>query len=199
MKRTDVLHLTITIIGVVTGIYGLQYLFISLLALFGSLFISSYDQSDMLLTNLSVILGIGIQLFICWLLVVKSSGFAAFLYKKSGLKRGIIISNKPNDLLQILLTVIGIYLLVTNLSPFLRNIFESFKSKGSSGILNLYNDERPVEWAPLILDIILPLALLMFAKPIADYFSKNLSDENITLEEEEVVEDKNKLTELNED
>jgi hypothetical protein len=187
MKKANVLQLTFVLIGVVFGILSLPSLFTLLVGIFGSLFNESYDQSDFIIYNVFIALGISLQVFVCWLLIVRSAKFAVFIQKKSGLGADFKIISKPNDLLNILLIVIGIYLLLSNLSPLLTAIFQSFKSKSTSGIQRLYEDARPIDWGTIILNIILPLVLLMFSKPIADYFTKNINEQQVSMEETETI------------
>ena len=126
---------------------------------------------------------VGLQALCCWLLITKSDKLAAWFYRNSELGNGFKIVSKPNELLHVLLVAIGIYLLLSNLTPLLTTIFDSFKERSSRGILDMNEDERPVQWARLLLNIVLPFILLMFAKPIADYFAKNIGEEPISIEE----------------
>ncbi len=184
MKRSNVLQLTIVLIEIVFGILSLPSLFTLLASIFVSIFNSGgYDRSDVIIYNVFIALGISLQVFVCWLLIARSAKFAGFIQKKSGLVTGFNVISKPNAFLNILLIAIGIYLLLTNLSPLLKAIFENFKNKTTSGIQHLYDDAGAIDWTQIILNLILPLILLMFAKPIADYFAKNLSEEQISIEE----------------
>lgn len=183
MKKADVLQLSFVLIGVVFGILSLPSLFTLLVGIFVSLFNGSYDQTDFIIYNVFIALGISLQVFVCWLLIARSAKFSGFVRRKSELGTGINIIAKPNDLLYILLIAIGIYLLLSNLSPLITAILQSFKNKSTPGILHLYETTRPIDWSTIILNIILPSVLLMFAKPIADYFAKNISGEPITFEE----------------
>lgn len=188
MKKVNVLQLTFVLIGVVFGILSLPSLFTLLIGTFVSAFNSGgFDRSDFIIYNVFIILGICLQVFVCWLLIAGSAKFAVFIQKKSGLGADFKIISKPNDLLNILLIVIGIYLFLTNLTPLLIAIFRSFKNKTTSGIQHLYDDARPIDWSTIILNIILPLILLMFAKTIADYFAKNINEEQISMEETETI------------
>ena len=183
MKKADILQLSFVLIGLVFGILSLPSLFTLLVGIFVSLFNGSYDQSDFIIYNVFIALGISLQVFVCWLLIARSTKFSGFIRRNSELGTGINIITKPNDLLYILLIVIGIYLLLSNLSPLLTAIFQSFKSKSAPGIQHLYETARPIDWSTIILNIILPSVLLMFAKPIADYFAKNIGEEQISIEE----------------
>lgn len=183
MKKTDVLQLTIVLTGIVLGFVALQYFLSSLYGVFTWLSSGGYDSDGYFSGNLSIFAAIGLQLVFCWLLITRSDKLAVYLYKKSELGNGFKIVSKPNDLLHILLVAIGIYLLLSNITPLLTSIFESFKERSPRGVRRLFEDERPVAWGRLVLNITLPLILLMFAKPIADYFAKNIGEEPISIEE----------------
>ncbi len=183
MKRANSLQLAFVLVGVVFGILSLPSLFTLLVGIFVSIFNGSNDQSDFIMYNVFIALGISLQVFVCWLLITRSAKFSGFIRRKSELGTGINIITKPNDLLYILLLAIGIYLLLSNLSPLLTAIFQSFKNKSTPGIHRLYETARPIEWSTIILNIIVPSVLLMFAKPIANYFAKNIGEEPVSIEE----------------
>jgi hypothetical protein len=181
MKKADVLQLTIILIGIVFGFVALQYLLSSLYIIFVWIFSGGYGSENY--PGLSIFAIVGLQALCCWLLITKSDKLAAWFYRKAELGTGFKIVSKPNELLHVLLIAIGIYLLLSNLTPLLTTIFDSFKERGSRGVPGSFEDERPVQWTRLILNILLPLILLMFTKPIADYFAKNIGEEPISIEE----------------
>ena len=183
MKKADVLQLTIVLIGIVFGFVAIQYLLSSLYGIFAWIFTDGYGAEAYFSGTISIFALVGLQALCCWLLITKSDKLSAWFYRKSELGTGFKIVSKPNDLLHVLLITIGIYLLLSNLTPLLTSIFDSFKERIPRGVLSTYEDVRPVAWARLLLNILLPLVLLMFAKPIADYFAKHIGEEQISIEE----------------
>jgi hypothetical protein len=182
MKKADVLQLSIVIVGIILGFHTLQYLFSSLYPIFAWLFSGGYG-GEYLTSALGIFALIGLQFLVCWLLITRSGSLATYFYRKSELGSGFKVMTKPNDLLYILLISIGIYLLLSNLTPLLTTFVERFISRSPRGVRGLFEDERPVDWAKLLLDILLPLILLMFGRPIADYFAKNIGEEPVSIEE----------------
>lgn len=183
MKKADVLQLTIVLIGIVFGFFAVQYLLSSLYGVFAVLFSDEIGSGSYFPGVVSIFALVGLQALCCWLLITKSNKLAAWFYRNSELGNGFKIVTKPNELLHVLLIAIGIYLLLSNLTPLLTTIFDSFKERGSRGILDMNKDERPVQWARLLLNIVLPFILLMFAKAIADYFAKTIGEEPVSIEE----------------
>ncbi len=186
MKKANVLQLTIVLVAVVLAVLSLQYFCLSAITIIAS-FLSGdrISSSDFIISNIFVLVAVGLQFSICWLLLTKSSALAAYLHKKSNMGTGFSISSKPNDLLFILIITIGIYQLLSNISPFFTGIFRTFKEKGSGGASqSLYENSIPVSWLPIIMNILVPLILLMFARQIADYFAKKLDDDAIAVEED---------------
>ncbi len=182
MKRANILQLTFVIIGVVYGIFCLPVIFSLVVSTFVMMVNGGMEPGQYLLFNIFSITAIALQILACWLLITRSEKWSAIVQKRSGLGNGFSITSKPNELLYILLIVIGIYLLLLNLGPLLTGMFSTFRSRISTGMLSLL-DERPIEWGSLILKVILPLILLMFARPIADYFAKNITREPVVLDE----------------
>ena len=183
MKKADVLQLSIVLIGIVYGFVALQYILTSLLGILLWVFGGAYGGEDLITTSIPFLVSRLLLVLCCWLLIIKSGAISEYFYKLSELGTGFKIVSKPNDLLHILLIVTGIYLLLSNLAPLLNAIFISFKQKMPRGTNGLFEYQRPIEWTNLILDIILPLSLLIFAKPLSNYFSKYLSDAPISIEE----------------
>lgn len=183
MKKADVLQLAIVLVGIIFGFLTLQYIFSSLFGIFAWIFSGGYAAENYLASGISIYAVIGLQAVCCWLLITRSGRLAAYLYEKSALGTGFKIVSNVQSLLYVVLIAIGIYLLLSNLNPILATIFNGFKQRVSHNVLNQFEDQRPVEWARLILDIVLPGILLIFSKPIAGYFAKNIGEEPVTIEE----------------
>ena len=169
--------------GIVFGFVALQYLLSSLYGIFAIVFASGDSRDGYFSGTISIFVLVGLQALCCWLLITKSDKLAAWFYRNAELGNGFKIITKPNELLHVLLVAIGIYLLLSNLTPLLISIFDFFKEHSTRGRLSYMEDESPVPWTRLILNIVLPFILLMFTKPIADYFAKNISEEPISIEE----------------
>ncbi len=183
MKKTDVLQLAIVLLGLVLGFTALQYFLSTLYDVFAWIFSGGYGAENYMSSNLTYFAILGLQVIVCWLLVTKSGAIAKYIRKSAELGTGFQVVSKPATLLQILLIVLGIYLLFAHSTTFLTAVIDSFISRSPRGVRGLFEDERPIEWIRLLLNILLPLLLLMFAKPIANYFIKNVDDETISVEE----------------
>ncbi len=68
------------------------------------------------------------------------------------------------------------YFLLTDLPALIKAIINGFTSKASSKF-DTYEPPRPADWMRIFIHLTLPLVLLMFAKPIAHYFAKDVSDD----------------------
>ncbi|MEI9959170.1 MAG: hypothetical protein WDM90_23305 [Ferruginibacter sp.] len=182
MKKADVLQLAIVLVGIIFGFLTLQYLFSSLFGIFTWIFSGGYGADSYLAPGISIYAVIGLQALCCWVLITQSGKLAAYLHEKSNLGTGFKITGNIQSLLYVVLIAIGIYLLLSNLNPLISTIFQNFKDRVANDIYN--QDQRPVEWIRLILDVLLPGLLLLFAKPIAGYFAKNIGEETVIIEEE---------------
>lgn len=181
MKKADVLQLAIVVVGIIFGFLTLQYIFSSLFAIFSWIFSGGYG-ADYLAPGVSIYAVIGLQALCCWVLITRSDKLASWLHDKSNLGTGFKITGNIQSLLYVVLVAVGIYLLLSNLNPLINTIFQGFKDRVSNDIFR-QQDQRPVEWARLILDVLLPLLLLIFSNPIAGYFAKNIGEEPVTIEE----------------
>jgi hypothetical protein len=183
MKKADVLQLSIVLIGIIFGFLALQYLFSSLFGIFAWIFSGGYNADSYLTPGISIFAVIGLQALCCWVLITQSGKLSSYIYEKSELGTGFKIISNTQNLLYIVLIAIGLYLLLLHINPLLSGILKGFKQRVANNIMNQYEDQRPVEWLKLILDIMLPGILLIFAKPIAAYFAKNIGEEPISIEE----------------
>lgn len=182
MKKADVLQLAIIMVGIIFCFLTLQYIFSSLIGIFAWIFSGGYGPADYLTPGIGIYAAIALQATCSWLLITNSRKLAAYLYEKANLGSGFKITGNTESLLYILLIAIAVYLLISNITPLLTEIFRTFKQR-ASGSLFEQEDQRPTEWAKLVLDIALPCLLLFFAKPIAGYFAKDAGEEPVSIEE----------------
>jgi hypothetical protein len=193
MKKADTLQLAIVIVGIIFGFLTMQYIFSSLFGIFAWIFSGGYGE-NYLTQNITFYAVIGLQAICCWLLIIRSGKLAVWLYEKAELSNNFKIVSNVQSLLYIVLVAIGIYLLLSNLNLLASTILENFRNRVSNSVTG-QQDQRPVEWIRLVMDIVLPGILLIFAKPIAGYFAKNIGEEPVIIEElfdnkEEIIETK---------
>ncbi|MBL0358528.1 MAG: hypothetical protein IPP72_17435 [Chitinophagaceae bacterium] len=180
MKKGDVIQLSIIILALVTGFQTIQYFFNAITGLLYVIGSGEYVAGT-LSPTLILFLIVLAQGSISWLLLTRSRAVADFIYEKANIGTSFKIMSRPEDLLFVLLIVAGFYFLLQNLPDLIRGIVAAFKSKAGSSGLNYYEPVTQTNWTSVIIKLLLPLALLMFAKPIAFYFAKNVSDEPVTI------------------
>lgn len=183
MKKADVLQLSIVLLALAIGFNALQYVLNSLLDFFVWLFSGAYGAEYYMTANIKFLVAMVVQCLACWWVIKKSAPLAKYVYKISDLGTGFKITGNPGSLLQLLIITLGIYLLIAQLPSFLSEIVRGFISKTPRGDSGLFEDQRPVDWLKFIFDIALPVLLLIFSKTISDYFSKNIQEEAISIEE----------------
>jgi len=103
MQRSNTLQLSFILTGLIFGILSIPSFLTMAASIIFYFFGPGHNQTDFIAYNLFIAFGIALQIFTCWLLVIHSGKLASFFYKKTGLKKGINITGKPNELLNILL------------------------------------------------------------------------------------------------
>ena len=131
---------------------------------------------------------------ICWQLLVKSKNVADFIYEKSAIGTSFKIISKPSDLLFILFIIVGFCFLLQELPFLIKAFVNAFKTKAGSRF-ELPDYDKPTDWTILFLKLLLPVILLMAARPIANYFAKNVSDEPVTIGDDIGNTDEKEITE----
>ena len=194
IQKSNLLQLAIVICGIILGFLSLQYLLASLV---GIIYIlsdrSGFGEQGIFFPLMSVIIPVLLQTICSWLLISRSKSISGFIQTRSKLPPQFSVSSNTHELLFIILVVIGIYMLIINLSPLLNSIVLMFRQKVSPGIFDLPFEKQKEGWLKLCLDILLPLILLMFARPIANYFTGFTEGEQLSIEEN----NENEITEPN--
>ncbi len=195
MKKADVIQLTIIILSLIIFINCLQYFFSAFVGVVYAIGMGEYGFTVYSSTITSILVTL-LYAAICWQLLVKSRNIADFIYEKTGLGNSFKVISRPNDLLYILFIIVGFYYLMENLPAFVKGLVGAFKTKASNRLGSYTEYDKPVDWTIVFLRLLLPTILLMAAKPLSNYFAKNVSDEPVTIGEDIGDNDDDKLTEL---
>lgn len=181
MNKRTIIQLAIIITALVLGIFSIEYLVSSLVSLAYTLMSGSSFGEGYFIPSLTISLAAFIQAAVCWWLIKRSGDAANFICELASFGQSLKISSKPVDLLFILLVVVGIYFLIAELPAFIKAIIGAFRSKAPHNNFSFAEEQKPVDWLRIFISLILPAVLLMFAKPIAVYFAKDLSEEAIEI------------------
>jgi hypothetical protein len=181
MRKKGVIQLAIIILALVLGFFSIQYILSSLINLGYTMMSGSNFGEGYFIPSLTILLTAFVQGVVCWLLIKKSSDAANFIYDLSSFNASLKVNSNPVDLLFILLVVLGIYFLLSELPAFIEALIAAFRTKAPHS--NYYSNEyvKPKDWLHIFLSLLLPAILLMFSKPIAIYFAKDLSDAAIEI------------------
>ena len=193
MRKSDTLQLVIIILSIVMGFSALQSFITSVLSF---LFILTNEGGGVRYTSTVApyLLAGLLQAVTAWILLTKSKDLSLYFYERTGIGRSFRIMSNPADILFVLLIVLGIYMLISQLPLLLTAILDAFKSKAAAGYST--QDVHPGDILTGVIRMLLPLALLMFTKPIANYFSDKMTTEEMVFSEE--GSDEADLLDLNE-
>lgn len=182
MKKGDAIQLTVIILAFIIGFTAIQYFFYSVINLIYLLSAGEFVAAASAATIVSLIVTV-LEMVLCWLLLVKSAAIADFIYEKANIGTSFTIVSHPNDLLYILLIITGFYFLLDNLPTLVKGLVNAFRSKASSRFdIAEYNTH--IDWTSTFIKLLLPVILLMAARPIANYFAGNVRDEPFLIGED---------------
>jgi hypothetical protein len=102
--------------------------------------------------------------------------WSIWIIQKSKLQGDFRIMSSPTTILYFLFLILGISGLLKELPFLLDKVFISFRASINQRAVDLSNYptlNKP--WAPIILNVLLPLLLVLFSKDFAAYLSKNLN------------------------
>jgi hypothetical protein len=181
MKKGDVVQLAVIILALLLAYATLSYI-IGGIAQMMYLLMPGDTYSGAWLTGMAGLLFAGlVQLLLSWLLLLRSRKIADFIYEKASIGTSFAVISRPADLLYVLLIVVGFYSLLENLPPVIKAVGTAFKSKATASRFEMYEPVKPPDWATLFIRLLLPLILLMFAKPIASYFAQHVNEEPVSI------------------
>jgi len=191
MKKCDTVQLSVIIVALVVAFGAIQFLLYSVGGLVFALSAGEFVSGTFAPPLLDLLVAI-LEAVIAWQLIIKSRNIAEFIYEKTGIGTSFKVIAQPESLLFILLIVAGMYFLIDSLPPFIKALLNEFKSKAS----NRFTAESytKADWATLFLRLLLPAVLLMVAKPLSNYFAKNVSDEPVLIGEDIGSIDENETT-----
>jgi|GEM_PF-2076661 len=179
MKKGDVVQLIVIIIAFIIGFSAFQFFIDTVVHL---LYILSVEEagSNMLSPVIVTIIITLLQAVLCWLLLLRSSKIADFIYEKTGMGTSFKIVSRPNDLLYILLIITGFYFLLQHIPVLIKGLVNAFRSKATSRF-DVPENNSNIDWTITCIKILVPAVLLMAARPIANYFANNVRDEPIII------------------
>jgi hypothetical protein len=193
MKKGDVIQLAIIILALIIAINSLQYFFDAVVGLLYAIGIGEFSLGTFSPAIVSLLVTL-LYVAICWQLLTKSRSIADFIYEKANIGTSFKIISRPADLLFILFIVTGVYFLIENLPPLIKGMLHAFKTKGGSRF-ELPDYDKPTDWTILFIRLLLPLVLLMGARPFANYFAKNVDEEPVMIGEDIGDNDENEIIE----
>lgn len=181
MKKGNVIQLVLIIIALIIAFQTVYFFINAVTTLLYA--IGSGDYGSNLTPALTLFLIVLAQGTIAWLLITRSATIADSIYTKANAGTSFKIVSRPQDILFILLIVCGFYFLLSDLPALIKALVNAFSTK-AAGRFNMYEQVQPPNWTLMFIKLLLPLVLLMFAKPIAAYFAKNLGGEPVSLEDD---------------
>lgn len=177
MKKGDTIQLTVIILAFIIGFGAFRFFIdaaVNLLIMISMDDVRSYFLAPVIVTVIVTLL----QVVLCWLLLMRSAKIAAFIYEKTGIGTSFKIVSQPNDLLYILFIIVAFYFLLENLPVLIKGLVNAFRSKASSRFDAPEYDSN-INWTALFIKLLVPAILLMAARPIANYFANNVTEEPV--------------------
>jgi hypothetical protein len=169
--------------ALIVGFLALQYFLSVLLGIIAE-FKEEGSNSSLFIYNAGFAIFLGlIQACVCFLLIAKSQSISQAIIRRANIGGTFSFIIQSVDLLFVVLLGIGIYLLVTTLPDLLTNLFLVFKNKASGSMYPPDYTPDAKGWTRIFFRLLLPVLLLMFARPIANYFAKDVSDLPLTMED----------------
>jgi len=179
MYKSTLLQLILIVIGLFTAVSGVQYLTNNFIA------IVVWRSDNIMESALMGLLTSGAYFLIAYFLVSRSKDWANYISSLSRLHGDFSINAEPGQIIYLILIGLGFYSLIREVPFLINRMYEGFAGKVERFSEQLYrqNDSRE-NWILHILKVLVPLIIVLSARPIADYFGARMSEEPFEIKEE---------------
>lgn len=178
MRRLDIIQLVIIIAGIVAAynaILIIPELLINIIFwLFDGMRATGYFSN-----MVSVVITLTLYIILSAILVRRSQQLSHYITGISELSSNIKVEQSKRELLFILFIGIGIFNLLNKLPVLLRNTYNAFTDKiARHGLENIGHSPyaQTADFTLPIINVLLSVALLLFAKPLSEYFADKISN-----------------------
>jgi len=179
MYKSTLLQLLLIIVGLFTAVTGVQ----NLLQKFIAIIVWNPDT----FTG-SAVMGLlisGTYFLIAFFLITRSKEWADAISKRSRLHGDFSINAHPSEVLYFILIGVGFFSLIRAAPYFIYHLYEAFAGKVERFTEHLYRQDIPDKsWTLLTLEVLIPLIIILSARPIANYFAAKMTDDPIEIKEE---------------
>jgi|GEM_PF-4685749 len=177
MHSSSLIQLSLIILGLIAAITGAQVLMGNFIGIVVYGFGSGYDGA----TNSAVLtlLSAGTYFLIAWFLISKSRDWSTGIIKMTRVDPNFSIIAEPSQILFFLFICIGIYTLIKEFPVLIQKIYYEFSTKaaGLSSALDFDHSRLP-EWPSILLNNLLPVLLILLARPLSSYFALKMAKES---------------------
>jgi len=157
---------------------GIQALFtgVNYIAVNIYFFITQFFESSYSIFNRSSIyfLSAAVSLIVGLIIVKQSKPIAVYISDKANFTAEIKIITDTKELLCLFILFLALSSLLTNIPSFISDILDLFTASNKNILSSSYTQKK-VNWVTSILEIALPCLIIVYARPLSNYFSKNLT------------------------
>jgi hypothetical protein len=173
MHRSSLIQILLLVLGILSLYQALHYLLAIVLPFLNWIpenrpYEFIFGQGFLLLIDFCINFLLG------YLLIWKSASLSKWIIRKSNLQGDFRIISSPISILYFLILILGINGLLKELPVLFDKVFTSFRASINQRAVEI--SSHPIlskPWTPIFLNVLLPLLLILFAKELASYFSKN--------------------------
>lgn len=184
MKRLDIIQLAVIITAIVAGFRGILYLPNIALGIYFWI-VDGLRATNFFWSLIEQLLSGGLYMVFAALLVKNSNTITYYIIDKSEMSEELKLEQSKNNLLYILFVGMGVYNLLRNIPGLLKSLYNYFTDKVSShGINDLLNPVQKTDYSYQIIETILFIIVIAYAKQLANYFS----DKIVHLEEKDAIQ-----------
>ncbi len=177
MHSSSLIQLSLIILGLIAAITGVQVLMGNFFGIVVYGFSSSYD--GVTTGAILALLSAGTYFLISWFLISRSKDWAKGIINMTRVDPNFSVIAEPKQILFFLFVCIGIYTLIKEFPTVIQKLYYEFSTKaaGISSVLDFDHSRLP-EWPSILLNNLLPVLLILLAKPLSNYFALKMATES---------------------
>ncbi len=179
MYKSTLLQLILIIIGLFTAVAGVQNLVQNLITIvvWSTDYVKEYALMGLLIS--------GAYFLIAYFLIIRSKEWAEYISKLSRLHGDFSVNAEPGQIIYLTLIGLGFYALIREVPFMINRLYEGFAGKVGGFAEQQFGQYVSGEnWVLHILNVLVPLIIVLSARPIANYFAGRMTEDPIEIKEQ---------------
>jgi len=177
MYKSTLIQLALIILGLISATNGVEVLFWH----FATIIVRglSYGFDSVTQTAILGLCSAGAYFLIAWFLISRSKEWSVSIARLTRIDNNFSIVTNPAQILFFLFICIGTYSLTRQFPELLQKLYVEFSTRVTRfSSEESFSQSRLPDWPAILLETLFPILLIIFAKPLSNYFALQIEEQS---------------------